>query len=109
MKTAAIFLVITLFLFFSAVSAAYADNSLYAAKCASCHSSDGTGNKKLGVLVGGDLSKLDLTKADTSKRTNDELKNTVLNGKNKMPSFKGKISEEEITGLVKFLRALQKK
>ncbi|OGZ98767.1 MAG: hypothetical protein A3G49_03725 [Candidatus Sungbacteria bacterium RIFCSPLOWO2_12_FULL_41_11] len=98
-----------LFLFSSAASVTYADNSLYQAKCASCHSGDGTGNKKLGMLTGGDLSRLDLTKTDTSKKTDDELKNIVLNGKNKMPSFKGKLSEEEITRLVKFLRALQKK
>ena len=109
MKTAVIFLAIMLFLFSSAVFVQAAENPLFQAKCAPCHSNDGTGNKKLGILVGGDLSRLDLTKKTTSQKSDRELKETILNGTGKMPAFKEKISKAEADELVKFLRALQKK
>ncbi|MBI2635187.1 MAG: cytochrome c [Parcubacteria group bacterium] len=109
MKTTTVLLAFMLFLLLSAVSVSAVDNKLYADKCASCHFGDGTGNKKLGVLVGGDLSKLDLTKITTAKKSDGELKEIILNGMEKMPAWKGKFSETEAMELVKFLRTLQKK
>lgn len=57
--------------------------TLFAANCASCHAKD----KKL------DRSYL----AAMKKMSFEEAKNVVINGKKPMPSFKGKLTSQEIT------------
>ena len=73
-------------------------------KCAMCHGPDGSGQtpmgKKLGIRA--------LGSADVQKQTDAELGAIITKGKEKMPSYDGKISAEEISGLVKFIRTLKK-
>jgi len=71
----------------------------YKAKCAACHGADGSksmmGAKPLsGAEVQG-ASDADLTKA-------------ITDGKGKMPGFKGKLTDAQITDLVKYIRTLKK-
>ena len=80
--------------------------ALYKSKCAACHGPDGTGN----VPTGKALGVTDLTSADVQKQTDAELTDSIANGKGKkMPAYKGKITDDQIKGLVGYIRALAKK
>ncbi len=74
-----------------AAGAARADGAaaIFEKKCATCHGKDGKGQTKMGEKMG----VKDLT---TSTASAADFEKTVTEGKGKMPSFKGKISDEEI-------------
>ena len=79
---------------------------LYKSKCATCHGPDGTGN----VPTGKSLGVTDLTSGDVQKQTDAQLTDSIANGKGKkMPAYKGKITDDQIKGLVGYLRELAKK
>jgi mono/diheme cytochrome c family protein len=79
---------------------------LYKSKCAACHGPDGTGN----IPMGKSLGVTDLTSADVQKQTDAQLTDSIANGKGKkMPAYKGKLTDDQITGLVGFIRELAKK
>jgi mono/diheme cytochrome c family protein len=71
--------------------------ALFSAKCAACHGKDGKGSpvgKKMGAK---DLS-------NESKEPEQELVKDIANGKGKMPSFKAKLSADEISALAKYIK-----
>jgi cytochrome c6 len=88
-------LVIALALPPMAVADAAAD---YKAKCAMCHGPDGSkttmGSKALGSADVQSMSDADLTAA-------------ITNGKGKMPAYKGKLTDDQIQALVKYIRTLK--
>jgi mono/diheme cytochrome c family protein len=71
--------------------------AVYSAKCSACHGPDGKGQsamaKKLGVK---DLTVTALSAA--------EVKATILSGRNKMPSFEGKLTAEDTQAVVTFVK-----
>lgn len=77
---------------------------VYAAKCKMCHGVDGTGNTPAGkaakIVSFKDPSVIQASDAD--------LLAVVKNGKNKMPAFVGKLSNDQINSVVTYLRSLQK-
>jgi cytochrome c6 len=78
--------------------------ALYKSKCAMCHGADGKGQTAMGKS-----QKLrDLASDDVQKQTDQQIGDMILNGKGKMPSYKGKLSNEEIKALVGFIRTLKK-
>ncbi len=78
--------------------------AIYKAKCAMCHGADGKGQTTIGKA-----QKLrDLASEDVQKLTDQQLGDMILNGKGKMPAYKGKLSTEEIKVLVGFIRTLKK-
>ncbi|HEY0591296.1 MAG TPA: cytochrome c [Thermoanaerobaculia bacterium] len=77
--------------------------ALYKAKCAACHSLDGTGSSPMGKKMG----LRDLGSTDVQKMTDAELTKVVTDGKAKMPPFKGKLSDEEIAAVVKHVRTFK--
>jgi len=80
--------------------------ALYKSKCAACHGPDGTGN----VPTGKALGVTDLTSSDVQKQTDAQLTDTIANGKGKkMPAYKSKLTDDQIKGLVGYIRALAKK
>jgi mono/diheme cytochrome c family protein len=79
--------------------------SLYKAKCAMCHGPDGAGKTTMGQA----LKIPDLHSEDVQKRSDAELTQIVTKGKNKMPAYEAKLSKEQITQLVGFIRDLAKK
>jgi cytochrome c6 len=87
-------------------SAARADDSaaLFKGKCAACHGADGKGETSMGKT----LKLRDLGSADVQKQTDEELTATITNGKNKMPAYKGKIPDDQIKGLVAYIRTFKK-
>ena len=73
----------------------------FKAKCAMCHGADGTKeNPGMGVKS--------LAGADVQKQSDADLVAAVTKGKGKMPAYAGKLSDDEIKGVVAFVRTLKK-
>jgi mono/diheme cytochrome c family protein len=49
-----------------------------------------------------------LAGADIQKNSDADLVGAVSKGKNKMPAYEGKLSDDEIKGVVAFVRTLKK-
>ncbi len=79
--------------------------SLFKGKCAMCHGPDGAGKTTMGQA----LKIPDLHSADAQKLSDAELTTIVAKGKNKMPAYEAKLSKEQITLLVGYIRDLAKK
>jgi cytochrome c6 len=79
--------------------------STFKAKCAACHGADGSGN----TAIGKSLHMLDLGSADVQKMSDADLTKIIADGKGAMPSYKDKLSGDQITGLIGFIRGLAKK
>ena len=77
---------------------------LYKAKCAACHGADGKGATAMGKTMG----LKDLGSADVQGMSDADLTNAIANGKGKMPAYKGKLTDEQITDMVKYIRSLKK-
>jgi cytochrome c6 len=69
---------------------------VYAAKCAACHGKDGKG-----TAIGQKMGAHDLTALKDSEA---QIAATITNGKGKMSPYKGKLSDEEIKSLAKFVK-----
>jgi len=50
----------------------------------------------------------DLGSADVQKQSDADLNGIITNGKNKMPAFTGKLTGDQITDVVKYIRTLKK-
>jgi cytochrome c6 len=77
----------------------------FKAKCAMCHAADGTGS----TATGKTLKVRDLASPDVQGQTDAQLTDIVTNGKNKMPAYKGKLTDDQIKNLVAYVRGLAKK
>ena len=77
----------------------------YKAKCAACHSADGSGDSATGKA----MKVRDLRSADVQKQTDAQLTDIITNGKAKMPAYKGKLTDAQIKELVGTIRDLAKK
>lgn len=85
-----------------------ADDSatVYKAKCAVCHGPDGSGNTTMGKKLGAK----DLRSPEVQKKSDAELFSNIAEGMGKtMPAYRGKLSDQEIRGLVAYIRELAKK
>lgn len=100
-KTILLILAVTLL----AAPALLADGAAtFKAKCAMCHGADGTGQTAMGKKLG----IRDLSMADVQKQTDAALTAITTDGKNKMPAYKGKLTDAEIKAVVAFIRTLKK-
>jgi cytochrome c6 len=79
--------------------------SLFKAKCAACHGADGKGEGSMGKA----LKVRDLTSDDVQNQTDAELTDITMNGKGKMPAYKGKLTDDQIKQVIAFVRSLKKK
>jgi cytochrome c6 len=70
--------------------------AIYKSKCAMCHGASGEGKAAMKTVQ---FPKT-LAEADIVK--------TLESGKNKMPSFKGKLSADEMAQVAKFVKTLEK-
>jgi mono/diheme cytochrome c family protein len=78
--------------------------------CARCHGADGAGQTKIGKKLGlKDYSSADvqakLADADILKAIQDGV---IVDGKQKMPSYKDKISDDDAKALVGYMRSFKK-
>jgi cytochrome c6 len=75
---------------------------LYKSRCQGCHGADGRGTnigKKLGAKAFQDPAVAKLSDADLAKITAE--------GKNKMPPYKGKLTDDEIKALAKYIKEMK--
>ena len=84
---------------------AQAGADTYKAKCASCHGADGAGN----TPAGKSMKVIPFSSPDLMKASDDDLVAATKNGKGKMPAYKGKLTDAQITDVVAYIRTLQKK
>ena len=80
-------------------------DATYKAKCASCHSLDGSGSGPMGKK----MNIRDLRSADVQKQTDAQLLTVISKGKGKMPGFDKTIGADSCKQLVTFIRELAKK
>lgn len=76
--------------------------ALYKSKCQICHGADGKGSpagQKMGVK--------DFHSPDVAKQTDAELIKVTKEGKGKMPKYDGKLTDDQIKELVKYIRSLK--
>ena len=74
------------------------------AKCMMCHGADGLGNTPVGKMA----KIISFKDPAVISATDADLIAIVTNGKNKMPSNKGKLTDDQISALVAYIRTLQK-
>jgi mono/diheme cytochrome c family protein len=80
--------------------------SVYKAKCAICHAPDGSGD----CVMGKKLGAKDLRSDEIQKKSDAELTDLITNGVGKtMPAYKGKLTDDQIKGLVAYIRSIAKK
>ena len=90
-----------------APAAAKADvdgSKIFLAKCASCHAKDGKGSAAMAKMFKADPKDLDLTRA-----SDGDAAKVVTEGRKKMPAFKGKLKDAEITAVVAYIGTLKPK
>jgi cytochrome c6 len=96
--------VLTLALMFSTYTFAEGGAETFKAKCAACHGANGAGD----TTMGKNLKIRDLGAADVQKQSDADLEGVIGKGKGKMPAYDGKLTKEQISDLVKYIRTLKK-
>jgi mono/diheme cytochrome c family protein len=84
--------------------AADAGADVYKSKCASCHGADGKGE----TTMGKNLKLKDLGSADVQSKSDADLTKVIEDGKKPMPGYKGKLTDDQIKDVVKYIRSLKK-
>jgi mono/diheme cytochrome c family protein len=89
------------------ISPAYAQDGgaeIYKAKCQMCHGPDGQGNTPAGKIA----KIVSFKDPSVVNASDSDLIPVVKNGKNKMPGFTGKLSDDQINSVIAYIRTLQK-
>jgi cytochrome c6 len=88
-----------------ALSTCFADAGAdYKAKCATCHGPDGKGDTAMGKT----MKVKDLGSAEVQKQSDADMTTIIEKGKKPMPGYEGKLTKDQIDGLVKYVRSLKK-
>jgi mono/diheme cytochrome c family protein len=78
---------------------------LFKQNCIKCHGADGAGETTFGQIVGA----ADFTDSEWQKRIDDQrLINSMTYGRGQMPPFGKKLTREQITTLLAYVRGFQK-
>jgi len=78
---------------------------IYKTNCVLCHSADGSGDSASGKA----LHAKDLRSDEVQKQSDEALDQVITKGKGKMPAFGAKITPDNVTKLVGYIRELPKK
>ena len=76
---------------------------VYKSKCASCHGATGKGDTGPGKA----MKVKDLGSEEVQKQSDADLATVIEKGKKPMPGYEGKLTKDQITDLVKYLRTLK--
>ena len=76
--------------------------ALYKSKCQVCHGADGKGSP-----AGQKLGAKDFQSPEVAKQTDAELIKITKEGKGKMPKYEGKLTDDQIKDLIKYIRSLK--
>ncbi len=77
---------------------------VFKAKCASCHGPDGKGETAAGKAT----KARDICSDDVKKESDAAWTDIITKGKNKMPSYTGKISDSDVKDVIAYMRSLCK-
>ncbi|HLJ25821.1 MAG TPA: cytochrome c [Candidatus Angelobacter sp.] len=77
--------------------------ALYKTKCQVCHGADGKGDTPAGQKMGAK----DFHSPEVAKMSDAELVEAVKKGKGKMQGYDGKLTDDQIKSLVKYIRSLK--
>lgn len=77
--------------------------ALYKTKCQACHGPDGKGETAAGKKLGAK----DFHSPEVTKMSDAELFDVTKKGKDKMPSYDKKLTDDQIKALVKYIRTLK--
>ena len=77
---------------------------LFQGKCAMCHGADGRGNTRLAQKMG----VKDLRAPEVQKESDTALSEAIAKGKGKMPPQASKLTKEQMTAVVSYVRDLAK-
>lgn len=89
------------------ISTAYAADSgadVFKAKCASCHGATGAGDTAMGKT----MKVKDLASPEVQKQSDAEFTDVIAKGKKPMPGYEGKLTNDQIQDVVKYIRSLKK-
>ena len=79
-------------------------SSIFKSKCALCHGADGGGATPLGKQ----LQAANLRSKDVQKRSDADMRRIIHDGQANMPGFADQLSNEEISQVIRYIRALGK-
>src|ERR1700760_1070243 len=79
--------------------------AIYKSKCQTCHGADGMA----GTPAGKSTKARPFNDPEVMKISDDDLIAVTTNGKNKMPAYKGKLTDAQIKEVVAYIHTLQKK
>lgn len=76
--------------------------AIFKVHCVMCHGEDGSGNTPAGKV----FKAAALTDPMVTTKSNDELHAVIKAGKNKMPTFKDKLTDAQIDAVIDYIRKL---
>ncbi len=91
----------------SLAAPAFAQNAgadIYKAKCAMCHGADGLGATPAGKA----MKAVSFKDSAVVSAPDAQLITAIKNGKNKMPAYAGKLTDDQIKSALAYIRTLQK-
>lgn len=77
--------------------------ALYKSKCQLCHGADGKADTPAGQKTG----TKDFHSPEIAKMTDAEFTDAIKKGKGKMQGYEGKLTDDQIKALVKYVRSLK--
>ncbi len=85
---------------------AFADSGadIYKAHCSACHATSGAGD----TMLGKNLKLRSLSSPEVQQQSDEELFSITSKGKNRMPAYGRKLSQQQIEAVVKHIRSLKK-
>jgi len=99
-------MVIILILAFSpALLAADDGAAVFKSKCAMCHGATGTGDTAMGRKLG----LKPLGSPEIQKKTDDQLRTSIIKGKGRMPAWDGKLTAVQIDLVLEVVRSFAAK
>jgi len=78
--------------------------SIFKSKCALCHGADGSGATPLGKQ----LQAANLRSKDVQKMSDADMRRIIHDGQANMPAFADQLSNEDISQVIRYIRALGK-
>lgn len=97
------FLLFAVVLLFTACAMADDSAALYKSKCQVCHGADGKG----ATAVGQKMGCKDFHSPEVAKMSDAALIEAIKKGKGKMQGFEGKLTDDQIKDLVKYIHSLK--
>jgi cytochrome c5 len=99
--------ILLVFIISSTPFIAFADGKTdFNANCVMCHGGDARTNAKRAIMLKIDPKKLYLNASEMNKA---EMIAITKTGKDKMPAFENKLTEDQIKGVVDYIKGLSKK